>query len=110
MLYLTLLVGLHVQSILFAGNGRKLLKLRNFSLKVMRKPFDQRRSPFLQLRHEGERNSIPILTKDAVLEDVEGRFAVLETLLTFSTHDLRISNILSNAFPLYTQEDLSLAV
>ena len=36
---LTLSVGSHVQSILFAGNGRKLLKLRNFSLKVMRKPF-----------------------------------------------------------------------
>ncbi len=68
----------------------------------------QRRSPFLQLRYEGERNSIPLLTKDAVLEDVEGRFAVLEALLTFSTHDLRISGISSSAFPLYTQEDLPL--
>ena len=68
----------------------------------------QRRSPFLKLRYEDERNSIPLLTKDAVLEDVEGRFAVLEALLTFSTHDLRISGISSSAFPLYTQEDLPL--
>ncbi len=60
------------------------------------------------MRYEGERISISILTKDAVLEDVEGRFAVLEALLTFSTYDLRISGILSSAFPLYTQEDLPL--
>ena len=60
------------------------------------------------MSYEGERNSIPILTRDAVLEDVEGRFAVLKALLTFSTHDLRISGISSSAFPLYTQEDLPL--
>ena len=72
------------------------------------KALDHHRSPFLQLRYEGERILIPILTKDAVLEDVEGRFAVLEALLTFSTHDLRISGILSSSFPLYTQEDLPL--
>lgn len=72
------------------------------------KALDHHRSPFLQLRYEGERILIPILTKDAVLEDVGGRFAVLETLLTFSTYDLRISHIPFNAFPLYTQEDLPL--
>lgn len=68
----------------------------------------QRQSPFLQLRYEGERISIPILTKDAVLEDVEGRFAVLEALLTFNTYDSCIPNIPFSAFPLYTQEDLPL--
>ena len=72
------------------------------------KALDQHQSPFLQLRYEDERISIPILTKDAVLEDVEGRFAVLEALLTFSTYDLHISNIPFSAFPLYTQEDLPL--
>ncbi len=86
----------------------KIPEITQLLAKGYAKAFDRHRSPFLQLRYEGERISISILTKDAVLEDVEGRFAVLEALLTFSTYDLRISGILSSAFPLYTQEDLPL--
>ena len=72
------------------------------------KALDHHRSPFLKLRYEGERILIPILTKDAVLEDVEGRFAVLEALLTFSTYDSRIPYIPFSEFPLYAQKDLPL--
>lgn len=86
----------------------KIPAITQLLAKVYAKALDQRQSPFLQLRYEGERISIPILTKDAVLEDVEGRFAVLEALLTFSTYDSRIRNIPLSAFPLYTQEDLPL--
>lgn len=86
----------------------KTLEITQLLAEGYAKALCQRQSPFLQLRYEGERISIPILTKDAVLEDVEGRFTVLEALLTFSTHDLRISDISSSAFPLYTQEDLPL--
>lgn len=73
------------------------------------KALSEYRSPFLQKRYEGDRTTSSLLTREDVLEDVDGRFAVLKTILTCCEIDARdLAHIPFNDFPLYTQKDLPL--
>jgi len=73
------------------------------------KAISEHRSPFLQERYEGARTTSSLLTREEVLEDVDGRLAVLETILTCCKIDARdLAHIPFNDFPLYTQDDLPL--
>ncbi len=65
------------------------------------------RSPFLQRRYDGESTTSHILTRDAFLEDVDGRFAVLTAILSRDDIDSRqLGQVPFNNYPLYTQDDL----
>ena len=65
------------------------------------------RSPFLQKRYEDETTTSTVLTREAVLDDVDGRFAVLENILSRSgIEPSDLAHVPFNDYPLYTQADL----
>ena len=67
------------------------------------------RSPFLQKLYEDESITSHILTREAVLKDVDRRLAVLETVLSCCEIDpVDLAHIPFNDYPLYTQNDLPL--
>ena len=71
------------------------------------KALSEYRSPFLQKRYDGERMKSPVLTRDAFLEDVDGRLVVLTAILSRGDIDSRqLEHIPFNDYPLYTQNDL----
>lgn len=69
----------------------------------------EHRSPFLQKRYEGEHIDSRVLTREDILADVDGRFAVLKAVLScrqIESHDL--ARIPFTDVPLYTHDDISL--
>ena len=67
------------------------------------------RSPFTEKRYDGESTTSHILTREGILKDVDGRFAVLSTIMSSCQIDARdLAHVPFNDYPLYTQDDLPL--
>jgi len=63
--------------------------------------------PFLQRRYTDESLTLPLVTRERFLRDVDRRFAVLEAILAFPDEVVPdLSDIPISAYPLYTADDL----